>query len=579
MSISSGLKLDGVYMDFMGFIPTMTHMFNRKKLNRRFTFLLDPSDYCSTYERAPSKNYYWWSLFIHNIGLLRRLTFFEAQRHHFWWNLFDKQSSYRHFEQMRHARLYPYAPYIIKPSFGISLNLGMINTRERIKYSHVATEVRLFPQGTTVAHIKVYIKASLGVEETVDLQNALMKDRIFNLTNSTALRLGLKLGTGHDMQHIFSAIGKSILKTIYIGDLETIDKTTPIMRHRIISPIADFDLTDPDVAAIIVLSKKPRFGEIEDCKKNRVKPVLEPGTIMAFGYGATLLYAPKTDPKVLNCFRNNYSNVVELSLLQDFFLNAIISALNQNTLNSEELFSSEITLAACQSFSHYSQHKFGGGHRRLFKLIMRKTHFESKRRKIEKMSEIYAPASLIIKQMEEPQSTLLAMINNTDAQGNFVGTIDAQMVIKPIWNLGDNIKNNIRSAMVQIEQEELKMYPNIANLQSLKAGILGQMSIYETKYLFQYKNLVEKLLANKEQIKKTADEKRQSNEKVPDENGVQELLKKADEMLNETKRAEPGLKETDSQKPKSFFEKAKPYIGAAVGAASAILKALGYLPA
>jgi hypothetical protein len=211
---------------------------------------------------------------------------------------------------------------------------------------------------------------------------------------------------------------------------------------------------------------------------------------------------------------------------------------------------------------------------------MTKTDFDTKRRKFEKkMSEINAPASLIIRQMEEPQSTLLAMINNTDAQGNFVGTIDTRMVIKPIWNLGDGIKNNIKAAMAQIEQEELKLYPSHQALADLKAAILNQMSIYETNYLFQYKNLVEKLLANKEQIKTIADQKRQSNEKVPDQNGVQELLKEADEMVNEAKKAEPGLKETDPQKPKSFFEKAKPYISAAVGAASAILKALGYLPA
>ena len=571
MSISGSLELDGVYMDFLGFVPTMTHLFSQKKLNRRFNFLLDPGDYCYRYEYGSE------ALILHNIGQLRRLTDYEMREHHFWNNLYNKDATI-HLEQMKVANLYPYAPYIVKPNFNISLNLEMINAREKIKYSDLTTEIRLFPQGTTVAHIKAYFKISLNIEEIVNLQNALTKRPIFNLTKSTATKLGMETGKGYSMQQLFYAISKCIWKTLYLGDAETIDKTTQVVTHRIINPLGEIELTDVDVAAIMSLSKKPENGKVKDSKDYRVKPVLVPGTIMAFGNGATLLYAPKTESKAVTCFRNNYSNVVEFSLLQDFILSAFSSALDMNTLDKRDLFSSESALAVLLSFSHYSKNIFGG-HKRLFKLVTQRTCYESKRRKLEEMSEIYAPASLIIKQMEEPQNILLTMMNNTDAGGNFEGGILTKGNIASVYDMGVSIKNEIEAAMVQIEQQELKMYPNHAVLQSLQAGILTQMDMYKTKYLVKYKNLVENLLANKEQIKKNVDQKRQAGETVPDENNVQELLKNASNMLSESKNAEPDLTKTDPQKPKSFFEKAKPYLGAVVGAATAILKALGYLPA
>ena len=197
---------------------------------------------------------------------------------------------------------------------------------------------------------------------------------------------------------------------------------------------------------------------------------------------------------------------------------------------------------------------------------------------MEKMSEIYAPASLIIKQMEAPQNTLLTMMNNADANGDFEGGILTKGIISPVYSLGASIKNQIEAAILQINQEELKMYPSHTVMQSLTAGILDQMDLYKTQYLSKYKKLVENLLTNKDQIEKNVDQKRQSGEKVPDENSIQELLKNASVLLDDSKKAEPDLKNTDPQKPKSFFEKAKPFLGAAVGAATAVLKALGYIP-
>ena len=562
-------------MDFLGFIPTMTHLFSEKKLNRRFTFLLDPGDYCFEYRYSNKLREK--ALLIHNIGQPRSLTGYEIREHHFWNNLFNKDA-YIHFEHMKDASLYAYAPYIVKPNFSISFNLAKINARGKIKHSPLTTKIRLFPQGVTVAHIKVYFKTSLNIEEIVDIQNALTKRPIFNLTKSTATKLGLKIGKGYSMQQLFYAIGKCIWKTLYLGDPGTIDKTTRILTHRIINPFGKIALTDVDVAAIMSLSKKPKNGQIKDSKKYRVKEeeVNVPDTIIAFGNGATLLYAPNTDSKGVTCFRNNYSNVAEFSVLQDFFLSAINSALDKDTLDSMDLYSSESALAVNRSFSHYSEYFFGG-HKRLYKLIMQRTGCESKRREIERVSEIYGPASLIIKQMEEPQNILLTMMNNTDADGNFEGGILKHANISSVHGVGVSIKTNIEAAILQIQQQELAMYPNYAALQDLKRGILTQMDIYETKYLFKYKKLVEKLLVNEEQIKKNVDQKRQEGKKVPDENSVQELLKNATNMLRKSKNAEPDLKKTDPQKPKSFFEKAKPYLGAVVGAAASVLKALGYL--
>jgi len=571
MAISSSLNLDGVYMDFLGFIPTMTHLFSEKKLNRRFAFLLDPSDYCSEYASGREV------LIIHNVGQLRSLTDYEMREHHFWNNLFNKDA-FLHFEAMEESRIFPYAPYIIKPNFNISLNLGMIHTRKKIEYSHLATEIRLFPQGATVVHIKVYFKTPLNVEDIVNLQFSLTKQRSFNLTKPTATKLGLKIRRGYSMLQLFSAIGKCISKSLYLGDAETIDKATQIVTHRIINPLGELDLTDFDVAAIMSLSKKPKTGQVTDSRENRVETVLETGTILAFGNGATLLYAPKIESKAVTCFRNNYSNVVEFALLQDFFLSAINGALNGNVLESRDLYSSECALAVNLSFLHYLQYLFGG-HGRLFSLVSQRTGCDSKGRKLKEMSDIYGPASLIIKQMEEPQSILLTMMNNVDDEENFEGGILEKANISAVYSLGVGIKTGIESAVLQMRQQQLKMYPNHAVMQDLQAGILTQMDIYKTTYLVKYKKLVENLLENKEQIKKNADQKRQEGKAVPDEKSVQKLLKDATDMLNESKTAESGLKQTDPQTPKSFFDKAKPYLGAVVGAATAVLKALGYLPA
>lgn len=565
MLMSANLEFDGVFLDFLGFIPTMTHLFYPKNINQRFRFLLDPANYINQY--IQNKTY-----IVHHIGYLRSLSWYEAQEHHFWYNLYNKDI-YNHLEKMSIACLYPYAPYIINSNLKILFNFQGISTRQKIKYSHVTNEIRLFPQGTTVAHIKVYLKSSFNVEEIVDIENALKKDPIFKLTKSGATKLGLSYNKGYTLQQILDILRKYIWKTLYPDQVGTIDKTTEIAQHRIINPLGKTELTDIDTAALMCVSKEPKPGQITDCKNNRIKKekLLVPNTIIAFGSGATLLYAPNTEKRTIACFRNNYSNVVEFCLLQDFILSAFKEL-------GRDLFSSESALSALQSFRGYPRRIFGG-HRKLYNIITKRTNIESKREKLEHMSEIYAPASLIIKQMEEPQSTLLTMLNNADINGDFEGGILTKGIILPVYNLGMNIKTQIEAAMLQIEQEELKMYPNHAVLQSLSAGILSQMDLYKTQYLQKYKNLVENLLTNKDQIQKNVDKKRQSGEKVPNENNVKELLKNASTMLDESKKSEQDLKNTDPQKPKSFFEKAKPFLVASVGAATAVLKALGYIPA
>ena len=98
-------------------------------------------------------------------------------------------------------------------------------------------------------------------------------------------------------------------------------------------------------------------------------------------------------------------------------------------------------------------------------------------------------------------------------------------------------------------------------------------------YLPKYKNLVENLVEKTEDIKQKTGEKREAGKEVPEKSAVEKLLDIAKEKLDEANKVEKDVQEEDAnEKPKSFFEKAKPYLGAIASGAGAILKAFGYIP-
>lgn len=338
MSLSPS-SFDGVYIDFMGYIPLLTHFFAPERLNNRFSFLLEPNTYCKAYasdvtqfndgsENVEPKQK---ALLIHNLGLLKRLSDHNVNQQHFWHNLCNQEDCQTHLIQMSDSNVYVYLPFTLKPTLNITLDPARLRTSKPIKYCDISTEVRVFPQGAAVVHVRLYIKSPLLVEDLVNLQNALLKEPIFNMSQAKATELGLKSGQGISLQQLFFSIGQCIWKTLYLGKPDTIDKTTLITKHRILNPMGDAILTDADITALMGPSKNPRVGEIEDMKQGKVEKVLEPGTVLAFYHGATLLYASKTESNV-SCFRNNYSNVVEFGLMHGFFLTAIEDAMDKDVI-------------------------------------------------------------------------------------------------------------------------------------------------------------------------------------------------------------------------------------------------------
>jgi hypothetical protein len=583
MTLTDAQPLDGVYIDYMSLTTTMTHLFSRAKLNRRFEWYLSPNNFFNTYHDCVtlSARTSWSPMVIHNLGQLRSLTNYEIRNNHFWSNLVNKDID-QYLLQMQANGAFPYLPFIINPNLKISVNKAILD-KYHIEYFHLTTEIHLFPQSVAVIHIRVYLKAPLTISTLVDVQREFSNQRIFYLSQSTAKKMSLETSRSYDLQYIFSSIARCIRKTLYIDEPETIDKSTPQVMHRVVNPLGSFNLTDAGTVAVLSLSKNPKENEVKDIIESKLNKKKDPSDVIAFSHGATLLYTPKNNQREIDCLRNNYTHAVELVLLQSFFLSAIIDRLDreatryllERTRDLGELGDSAIK-AIIPSFKPTRQCLLGG-HRRLLKLISKKTGIELKEGMLFMSYQDIVIAQSVIDDMKEPQTTLEAMIQKS-YDNKFEGGILDFAKITTVQTLGAGIINQIELCIQGIQQEKLKSFPSVANLAQWRDGMGIQFNVYKTNYLPQYKTLVEKLVAEKDKIEKNVDAKRQAGEKVPDADKVKELLKSATDKTAEAKKIETDLTKEEPNKPKSFLEKAKPYIGLIGGAAMSVLKALGYMP-
>lgn len=587
MPLTDALTLDGVYIDFMSLIPTMTHLFSRAKLNSRFEWYLTPDKFFDKYHDCVTlgARSSWSPMVIHNLGQLRSLTEYEIRNNHFWSNLVSRSID-QHLAQMKANGAFPHLPFIINPNLKISVNKAILD-KYSVKYFHLTTEIRLFPQSVAVIHIRVYLKASLTVSTLVDLQREFKDQKIFNLSRSTAKKLGLETCRNYDLQCLFASIADCIRKTLYMNmdELETVDKSPPLM-HRVVNPLGSFNLTDADTVALLSFSKNPKENEVKDFIKSKLEKKKDPSDVIAFYYGATLLYTPKNNQRETDCLRTNYTNVVELTLLQDFFLKAIINILDREETRFSferrrhfgELGDSAIK-AIIPSFG-YSRQCLRGGHGRLYKLISEKTQHEHKEGNLLMAFEDIVYAQNLIDDMKEPQNTLETMIQKSYDNKFESGLLELNK-IQVVQSEGASIISQIEASLLAISQEQRKspLMQETSVFAKNRTAIGVEFNAYKTSYLPQYKTLVEKLVTEKEQITKNIDAKRQAGEKVPDADKVDKLMKSATDNVDDAKKIEPDLAKEDPKKPKSFLEKAKPYIGLIGGAAISVLKALGYLPA
>lgn len=579
-------KFDAVYIDFLGFIPIMTHFFNQKRLNDRFDYFLNPSEFCKKYATAflnkyPREKVGMGRMFIHHASQLRTLDEKET-REHFWAYSFSKDIE-SYLRRMEAAGLYPYIPYIVQPNFGIYINRQVTNQIKGLEHLclRLSTEIRMFPQGVAVAHIKVYIKTPLSVKELAKLQKAFLNADIFNLSLSgSKKKLDLEANKSYSMQKVFEAIGGCIWKTLYINDVDDIDKTTAINcdnRVVFLSGISGVELSDVDVATIMSLSEEPKKKEIDAGKEQRIQG-LDPCDVLAFGGRVALFWTPKSDLKKSRFFRMNYSNVIEFSLLQHFWL----SVINKRLMDERRVFLSGrptnlrgLDVLGVEginsSFIECEEH-LRGGHRELYKLVANITECKSKKEQFEMAFDEVWLASQLVDQINEMQKTVQTIVNSAaiDTFANLHSALSTE-----VFNSGVAIKSGIMSAVTTLVAAQATPFPNVGAIYNLRVALQTNIASFPN-YLNSYQTLVASLLQDKTLIENTADQKRQVGSQVPEKNKVNDLLQSATTMLKDANDMKKDL--DPSQPPKTFWEKAKPYVGLLAGATTAVLKAVGLLP-
>jgi hypothetical protein len=587
---SIGTNFGSAFIDFLGFIPTMTHFFNHEKLNERFTCLLKPNDFCEKYERDLNIEdpYGKAQMFFHYMGQPRTLTKRETVKS-FWANLFGNDII-AHLRRVKSKDIFPYMPYVIEPNFGISVNPAVFG--RGIESWGLSTEIRLFPQGMAIAHIKISMEfwKRIFVTEFNKLQNSLQKEKVFDLSLPGAKKLGLEVDKSHTMQELFEAISKRLQKTLYcnIENTHVIDKT-PIQRHRIvIVDVRDFreyspfavKPSDEDVAAIMLLTENPRYKEIRDIREQRVEG-LEKGDILAFYRDVTFFCSPETGLMITSEFRENYSNVIEFSLFQNFWLSMVNRHFRSERTKSTLGLLSDLgeldAYAIMAIYLTFLEHNksLRGGHKMLYKLITTITNCESKGKELELSFEDIIPASQLTRQLEGMQKTL--RIIRTSARKDRFQSLNYDL-IDSILVKGNEIKSEISNAIKGLKDERDKGSPNINNIQTLRMMISKQIRVYRDTYLLQYQELVELLLRDKEQIEEIVDRKRLEGKQVPEKEKVDELLDSGVAEIDNAKISNEELALSDSTKTESFWKQAKPVVEFLGKAVNFVGKALGWWP-
>jgi hypothetical protein len=581
MSDARAQPFDGLYIDLITFVPVMGHLVNENKLNKRFSFFQTSSLFCEKYLLDYYNSKKKSSLFIHNVGILQTLTKYEIKNNKFWSNIVNKDL-FKFIGQINMAGGYPFLPYFVKPKLKLSIDKNALSKITDLKYHRVTVEIRLYPQSVAVVHVKIYIKSILSRDAIVKVMRKFEEDRIFNLSKVSARKLGLPYGQFHNYQFIVNSIAKRIWKTLYIGEPEAIDSCTDCRRHRIIIPLRQEKLTNTELTSLLLRSLNPKDNETSACTRNKIEETKDSSDVIAFIESATILHAPKNNRRENYCLRKNYSNVIELALLQDFFVSTIKGKIDKDKIQlsfdrDQDLgtFNLSALSSTFTGFYHSRKH-ICGGHRKLYKQIERITKHELMERDLIMSYEDASTVEKIVKQLKQPQETLEKMLQNA-VDNEFEDGLLEYHTIKSVQALGSQIMDETAASISCIAEEELKSYKNSANIAMHKSAIQKQFNVLRTTYLPQYKALVERLVADPDKVKEKVDAKRKAGETVPDEKKTDELLKEAKEKVDDTKKTKADTAE-GTEKPKTFLQKAVPVLTTLGGAAVSVLKALGYWP-
>lgn len=515
---------------------------------------------------------------------MKTLTKEETHFEHFWKSLFGLDEDL-HLENMAKQGFYPFMPFIINPDVGIQVSSVLTGKVPGLKYSDFSLEIRLFPHGAFVVHVRAYLKGLFSVKELIDAQRAFLKQPVFDLTQTGASKLGLAVGRSSSLEEIFVATAKRLWGTFYAGDIDDIDRATRIVTHRIVCPhaVPEAKLNDFEAAAILSVNENPSSLEVENIAKQRTEfhPKEPEKDIIVFGQGATLLWAPTNSLRTNECFRNNYSNVVESVLLRCFFLSMINSRLESEAEkiavgllpDLEDLSSSDVR-AIDASFQYYEK-CLKGGHDKLFKAVSNITHCGLLSEVFQMSYDDIQPASQLVEQIGKTQDVLRTI--RTNQESDRFGNLNYDLV-DSVYQDGSKLKNEIMNSVKGLMQEKKKKHPSRENIDSYRDDISGRLENFRDSYLRDYHKIVESFISNKQEIEKVANKNRQDGKQVPDEKKVDELIQEGSDLLKKANDQKKDLQSADTAGSKQgFLEKARPYIELAVNAATTIFKALGWL--
>ena len=175
-------KIETIYVDYMRLVPIMTHFIDRKTLNNRFNFLVEPRLFGSEYLGPPRK-------FIHHLGALRPLSP-TKWKYPFWRNLFGGTSLDKYIKCYL-GEYFGYLPYFIKvgwkidivPNSRLNKEITLILSRAKI-----ALTARLFPMGATAIHLMVFFNSEKAeIEHFVEIQEMILRESLFRVTDSRSI--------------------------------------------------------------------------------------------------------------------------------------------------------------------------------------------------------------------------------------------------------------------------------------------------------------------------------------------------------------------------------------------------------
>lgn len=503
-------KVWTLYIDFMRFVPNLTHFIDPKKLKNQFGFFNDPLLFGSEYltqvkeEHPPRK-------FIHQLGALRPLSPIRW-KYSFWRNLFGGTSLVNYVKHYL-GEYFGYLPYFIKSSWKINIEPNsQTDTRitQILSRAKITLTARLFPMGATAMHIMVFFTSEEAkVEHFIEIQKMLLKYRLYRVRKGRSA--GSKLLT---LEEIFDEVQNLIYHSMFNPPPRGILEAKPGEIHRVMYiHLLQAGATDDDIqmaaASLISLNPVETRQKRVALLKNRLwdEKFMHPDDLIIFHPKATLIYTPKLNPHRKGfCLWNNYINVVEMATMQNFVLRKANSLL-EHALSPHPRFTEFADYASFLQGLGSLHQNLRGQHKLLYNKMDKELELSKTTEKFDHFLQSYVAYQsyeVINQQIQSIETTLIKMKKVADTINfNQIGIVLIDTLLDEASDLMRSLSVNTKT-LREIDDRErrgAKLPNDTQDETNSKSAILNTISRYRRELLSYYEHIIGELLDTEEKAK------------------------------------------------------------------------------